>query len=80
LSGDPYSGGRGGAGNIARGTGNGTSDRVDEINPESLVAGPKEGEGYSTGRGGGGNVHPAGTPLPRAEKSAGQIGLAYGYG
>ena len=58
-----YSGGRGGAGNVARpSVDRPASDRRDSINEESVVPAPKEGEGYSTGRGGGGNVHPAGAP------------------
>ena len=60
ASGEGWSGGIGGAGNIARpstDTRNHKSDRIDDINVESVVEGPKEGEGYSTGRGGAANVH-----------------------
>ena len=60
VNGEGWSGGIGGAGNIARpstDTRNHKSDRIDDINVESVIEAPKEGEGYSTGRGGAANVH-----------------------
>jgi hypothetical protein len=78
-----YSGGRGGAGNVARpSVDQPASDRRDSINEESVVPAPKEGEGYSTGRGGGGNVHPAGAPPEKTNGASSKgnvatLGLAY---
>ena len=84
-SGAAYSGGRGGAGNIAPPSGeHHPSDRRDSFNEESVIQPPREGEGYSTGRGGSANVHPAGAPpdfnqatrSPRNDTLA-NLGLAY---
>jgi len=84
VSGAAYSGGRGGAGNIAPSTGERRpSDRRDSINEESVIAPPKEGEGYSTGRGGSANVHPAGAPETHhtngttKKDTVASLGLAY---
>jgi hypothetical protein len=77
-----FSTGRGGGGNIAPPSKDGSqSDRRDSINEESVIAPPKEGEGYSTGRGGGGNVHPAGAPVEEkasndTSKKVAKLGLA----
>jgi Protein of unknown function (DUF3602) len=65
-----FSAGRGGAGNVKAPANDGQehlSDRVDDINVESVVRAPVEGEGFSTGRGGAANVHPQGAPLPKEE-------------
>jgi len=85
AGGAAYTAGRGGAGNVGRGTDSAVSDRRDSINKESVVAPPKEGEGYSTGRGGRANVHPEGAPKEtRSESTAlakehgmSSLGLAY---
>jgi len=84
VSGAAYSGGRGGAGNIAREQDERRpSDRRDSINEESLISAPKEGEGYSTGRGGRANIHPAGAPPERhtngvsKRDQVAKLGLAY---
>jgi len=82
-----YSTGRGGAGNVKGPLQDGeghVSDRMDDINVESVVRMPAEGEGYSTGRGGVANVHPQGAPAPKEDSTgnhSGQmarLGLAYG--